>query len=77
MTEVASREAWDELRMDPALMQEVEQTYRMDDWADPMTSAVYWAHLGLKYAGKEDAAFLREIIKQSKIIHMKNRNMVK
>ena len=42
-----------------------------------MTSAVYWAHLGLKYAGKEDAAFLREIIKQSKIIHMKNRNMVK
>ena len=77
VTEVASREAWDELRMDPALMQEVEQTYRMDDWADPMTSAVYWAHLGLKYAGKEDAAFLREIIKQSKIIHMTNRNMVK
>lgn len=77
VSDVAARGAWTELRMDPKVMEEVERTYQMDDWADPMTSAIYWAHVGLRYAGKEDAAFLREIIQQSKIIHMKSRNMVK
>ena len=66
--DVAHRGAWGELRMDVATMDEVERVYGVFDRADPMYSAVYWAHRGLACAKGRDASFLREVIRQSLIV---------
>jgi len=63
--DVAARGAWDELAMSGRDMEEVERVYGVKDWADPMASAIYWAHLGLRCAEGSDLAFLKEIIRQS------------
>lgn len=72
--DVERRGAWSELRMDETVMEEIRRTYGLTDVADPMFSAVYWAHLGRTVARtKEDAAFLGEIIRQSRHIYFKSR----
>jgi hypothetical protein len=75
-SDVASRNAWHELKMDPETMRELERLYAIDDWTNPLASAVYWAHRGLSYATDADRAFLREIIRQSLVIYRKPLNMV-
>ena len=71
--DVARRNAWEELRMDRKVMDEVTKAYDMSDVADPMFSAVYWAHIGRVVSKtKEDFAFLNEIIRQSRAIYRKS-----
>lgn len=71
--DVARRNAWEELRMDSRVMDEVMKAYRLSDVADPMFSAVYWAHIGRVVSKKkEDLAFLNEIIRQSCAIYRRS-----
>jgi len=71
--DAARRGAWDELRMDRRVMDEVSKAYGMADVADPLYSAVYWAHIGRVVArNKEDVAFLNEIIRQSRAIYRRS-----
>ncbi len=71
--DVARRNAWEELRMDKKVMDEVTRDYGMSDVADPMYSAVYWAHIGRVVSKKkEDIAFLNEIIRQSRAIYRRS-----
>ena len=71
--DVARRDAWEELRMDRKVMDEVTRDYGMSDVADPMYSAVYWAHIGRVVSKKkEDVAFLNEIIRQSRAIYRRS-----
>ena len=71
--DVARRDAWEELRMDGRVMDEVTKSYGMSDIADPMFSAVYWAHIGRVVSKKkEDLAFLNEIIRQSRAIYRRS-----
>ena len=71
--DVARRNAWEELRMDSRVMDEVTKAYRLSDVADPMFSAVYWAHIGRVVSKKkEDLAFLNEIIRQSCAIYRRS-----
>jgi hypothetical protein len=71
--DVARRSAWEELRMDRRVMDEVAKSYGMSDIADPMFSAVYWAHIGRVVSKKkEDLAFLNEIIRQSRAIYRRS-----
>lgn len=71
--DVARRNAWEELRMDKKVMDEVTRDYGMSDIADPMFSAVYWAHIGRVVSKKkEDVAFLNEIIRQSRAIYRRS-----
>ena len=67
--DVAARNAWDELRMDPTRMDEVARNTGIADRADPQFSAIYWASAGLPYAKGNDRAFLEEIIRQAIVIH--------
>lgn len=61
--DVAVRNAWPELRMDPALMRRIEEATGFDDWTDPQLSALYWAALG-KCA---------DIVRQAATLYRKNR----
>ena len=71
--DVARRNAWEELRMDKKVMGEVTKAYGISDVADPMFSAVYWAHIGRVVSKKkEDLAFLNEIIRQSRAIYRRS-----
>ena len=71
--DVARRNAWEEIRMDSRVMDEVTKAYRLSDVADPMFSAVYWAHIGRVVSKKkEDLAFLNEIIRQSRAIYRRS-----
>ena len=72
VADVAARDAWVELRMDPGAMADVGRIYGVADAADPMFSALYWAHAGKAVAKREeDHAFLNEIIRQSVRIYRK------
>ena len=44
--DVQRRNAWDELKMDPAYMRKVETASGFTDWTDPQLSAIYWAVVG-------------------------------
>ena len=76
--DVARRNAWEELRMDSRVMDEVTKAYGLSDVADPMFSAVYWAHIGRVVSkNKDDLAFLNEIIRQSCAIYRRSRKVEK
>ena len=76
--DVARRNAWEELRMDRRVMDEVTKAYGLSDVADPMFSAVYWAHIGRVVSkNKDDLAFLNEIIRQSCAIYRRSRKVEK
>ena len=76
--DVARRNAWEEIRMDRRVMDEVTKAYRLSDVADPMFSAVYWAHIGRVVSkNKDDLAFLNEIIRQSCAIYRRSRKVEK
>lgn len=72
--DVESRGAWDELKMNPMLMNEIESRFGVTDRADAQYSAIYWAYSGIKGAPKgRDTAVLTEIIRQACMIYAKNR----
>lgn len=63
--DVARREAWAELGMDRAMMDEVAASTGLSDFADPLFSAVYWAFRGVPFATGHDQAVLFSVIQQS------------
>ena len=67
--DVSRRGAWSELGMTREKMDEIEKRYGVGEWTSPFASAIYWAHFGLPYATPQDAAFMREIIRQCVVIH--------
>ena len=67
--DVARRNAWEEIGMDPAKMVELEQATGMTDRADPFYSAVYWALGGLPFADRRTGPFLNETIRQSLVLY--------
>jgi hypothetical protein len=71
--DVALRGAWAELGMKPTVMAEIARLTGMDDYSDPMFSAVYWATLGLPYAKGKEVSTLKEIIRQSRHIYGKRK----
>ncbi len=75
VSDVATRKAWGELKMDEKKMAEVERVYAITDWADPQVSALYWAHLGLPYAEGNNRAFLQTLIRNSRVILAKARRL--
>jgi len=76
--DVKSRGAWDELRMEPLRMMQIEKATGFKDWTDPQLSAIYWAAAGLQYADGKNRPFLMEIVRQAQVIYTKNHpNLVK
>ena len=59
--DVRTRQAWDELGMDPRLMARIERATGFDDWTDPQLSAVYWATVG----------GCRDIFEQASVVYRK------
>lgn len=41
---------WSALKMDDAGRSEIDDEYGRQDWRDPMASALYWAHRGMRLA---------------------------
>jgi len=72
VADVKARGAWDELRMEPLKMLEVERVTGFDDWGDARLSAIYWAKEGLPKAKGQVLAHLDSIIRQSSIIYRKS-----
>ena len=60
--DVRSRGAWEELRMDPKVMLQIEQATGFDDWTDPQLSAIYWGAKG----------GCRDIVQQASIIYRRS-----
>ena len=74
VTDVERRGAWEELSMNPMVMNEIEAVYGISDRADAMYSAIYWAHLGLKHAKKGvDARMLETIVRQAVVIYRRRK----
>ena len=69
----AAKGDWASLRMDRAAMDAVEKATGFSDWGDPLLSAVYWAGMGLRYAGRGTTRqFLEQTMVQSVRIMQKN-----
>lgn len=78
VADVKRRGAWDELRMNPLLMMQVEKKTGFSDWSDAQLSAIYWALQGLPYAKGNDRAFLQQILQYASTIYTKNHaNLIK
>ena len=69
--DVKSRGAWEELRLEPVKMLEIERLTKFDDWTDPRLCAIYFAVEGLRHADARNRAFLAEIIRQSQVLYSK------
>jgi len=64
-SEAARPETFSKYRMDPVLMQEIEQEYGPLDWHQAQTHAIYWAEQGRKIAHGNDQLMLDRLIYQS------------
>jgi hypothetical protein len=73
VADVESRGAWDELGMDPMLMNEIESRFDVTDRGDAQYSAIYWAYRGIKAANGADTGMLEEIVRQACIIYAKGK----
>ena len=75
--EIASRAAndndWQSLGMDSEYMSHIERRYAISDWTNPLSSAIYWADLGLKHAKGGTKKMLESIINQCFVRLSKNR----
>lgn len=77
--DVAARDAWDELAMDPRSMKELERRTGFKDWTNPQLSAIYWSLEGLKHARTaREKRMLLEITRQAAVLYAKaGKNLVK
>jgi hypothetical protein len=75
--DVKKRGAWHELSMDTEKMRRIEKLSGLDDWTDPLLSAIYWAMEGLRFAKGNDRAFLSNIIRQSDAIYRRRHGISK
>ena len=73
VADVESRGAWDELGMDPMLMNEIEARFGITDRGDAQYSAIYWAYHGIKAANGRTTGMLEEILRQACIIYAKRK----
>lgn len=71
--DVAARNAWHELKMDPAVMKRIESEHGVTDWTNPQASALYWALVGLAKADKGQTIRLNQIVRQSKMLYNKKK----
>ena len=71
--DVARRNAWEELKMEPSAMAELEAKTGLVDRGDPLYSAVYWGVKGLAFAGDNDRRALTDVLRQSVALYFKNR----
>lgn len=73
--DVSARNAWHEIGMRREEMAKVEKFYNITDWANPFSSAIYWAHLGLKKSKARDAnaLFMEEIVRQCVVMLEKSK----
>jgi hypothetical protein len=71
VTDVKARNAWAELKMDPARMAYIEKHTGFNDWTRPSLSAIYWAARGLEFARDNEKGFLQSIIRQSTVMYKK------
>ena len=67
--DVARRGAWEELKMSPAKMFDLERATGMTDRGDPLYSAVYWALEGVPFANRRNGPSLNEVIRQSLVLY--------
>ena len=67
MKDAIARDDFSAVKMDPALMRETEADFGKLDWADPQSSALYWAKKGLKAPGAKREA-LRRVVYQALIM---------
>ena len=75
VADVEKRGAWEELSMDPMVMNEIEAMYGVSDRGEAMYSAIYWAHLGLKHAKKSvDVRMLETIVRQAVVIYKRRKD---
>lgn len=69
---------WSEIGMDPAKMAEIAAKDGIEDWTEPLASAIYWAECGLRHVeDTTERTFLEGIVNQSKNLLLKQKNMVK
>lgn len=66
----------DELKMDPAIMKEVDDSYGPLEWRLPETSAIYWAAAGMRKVKVEDKVVLRRVIYQSMQLAVQRGRMI-
>ena len=70
VADVAARDAWAELGMDPALMAAMERELSVSDRGDPLYSAMYWASRGIaRGTNAKERPFLAEVLRQSHILY--------
>lgn len=74
VADVELRGAWDELGMDPMLMNEVESRFGVTDRGDAQYSAIYWAYRGIKAADGRNTGMLEEIVRQACMIYAKRKS---
>ena len=62
----AAKGDWGQLKMNPSLVSYIDRTYGVQNWRDPKSSALYWAHhgLALKPSGAVRAE-LRQVLYQT------------
>ena len=62
----AAKGDWSQLKMNPSLVSYIDRTYGVQNWRDPKSSALYWAHhgLALKPSGAVRAE-LRQVLYQT------------
>jgi len=58
------KELVDKFKLDPRMMQKVDQTYGPLDWRLPETHAIYWAMVGIENSPDQDKMPLRRTIYQ-------------
>jgi len=70
-SDVAARDAWEELNMDRATMAKIEKNFGVKDRTSPLYSAIYWAYCGACYAKGADLETLKNIVRQSVVMYEK------
>ncbi len=70
--DVASRNAWSELRMDPERMADMERRYGVTDRGDAAYSALYWALEGLRCPEEHSHPYLHEVVRQCVALYRKS-----
>ena len=64
--DATKNKSWHEIMMNEPTMRHIETKYGISDWTNPLSSAVYWADMGLEFAKTPMSKLrLQEIIRQS------------